>query len=113
MNKTKLNELKKIIQKTEKTILHEIEELEEKTTPIAPDISLGRLTRLEAMQEKSINEAILATARIRLKKIKYALNKLATSEYGMCSICDEEIPYKRLCVVPESSICVECANIKD
>lgn len=105
--------LKIIVEETFTNILHEIEELEEKTRPIAPDCSLGRLTRLDAMQEKSINESILAKARIRLKKIQFALGKLANEDYGLCTICEEEIPYKRLCVVPESTICVRCANERD
>jgi DnaK suppressor protein len=110
MTKKQKDALKIIVQETHENILHEIEELEEKTQPIAPDCSLGRLTRLDAMQEKSINEAILAKARIRLKKIEFALGKIANEDYGLCTICEEEIPYKRLCVVPESSICITCAN---
>ena len=111
MDDRQRKELKKIILKTQIEIHHEIEELEIKTAPIAPDISLGRLTRLEAMQEKSINEAILEKAKIRLKKIKYVLGKVSNDDYGTCTICEEEIPYGRLCIVPESTICVSCANL--
>jgi len=111
MDKKEKENLKKIILRTEGEILHEIEELEIKTAPIEPDCSLGRLTRLEAMQEKSINESVLANARIRLKKIVYVLTKLDSESYGLCSICEEEIPYGRLCIVPESTICVNCANL--
>lgn len=110
MDKKEKEALKKIILRTKEEILHEISELELKTVPIAPDCSLGRLTRLDAMQEKSINEAVLEKAKIRLKKISYVLTKIDTDDYGFCSICEEEIPYGRLCIVPESSICVSCAN---
>ena len=111
MDKKQRFELKEIILKTKEEILHEIKELEVKTAPIEPDISLGRLTRLEAIQEKSINEAILEKARIRLKKIVFVLTKIDTEDYGLCSICEEEIPYGRLCIVPESTICISCANL--
>ena len=111
MDKKEKKNLKQIILKTESEILHEIEELEIKTAPIEPDCSLGRLTRLEAMQEKSINESVLRNAKIRLKKIAFVLTKIDTEDYGQCSICDEEIPYGRLCIVPESTICVSCANL--
>ncbi|HIP30167.1 MAG TPA: transcriptional regulator [Sulfurospirillum arcachonense] len=110
MDKKEKNNLKKIILQKEGEILHEIKELEIKTAPIEPDCSLGRLTRLEAMQEKSINESILVKAKIRLKKIAFVLTKIDSEDYGQCSICEEEIPYGRLCIVPESTICVSCAN---
>jgi len=111
MDNKQREELKKIILKTQIEIHHEIEELEIKTAPIAPDISLGRLTRLDAMQEKSINESILTKAKIRLKKIIFVVRKIDEEDYGLCSICEEEIPYGRLCIVPESTICVNCANL--
>lgn len=110
MDKKQKEELKKIVLATQDEILHEIEELEIKTAPIAPDCSLGRLTRLDAMQEKSLNEAVLEKAKIRLKKIAFVLRKIDNEDYGLCSICEEEIPYGRLCIVPESTICVSCAN---
>ena len=92
MDKKEKENLKQIILTTEGDILHEIEELELKTAPIEPDCSLGRLTRLEAMQEKSINESVLRNAKIRLKKISFVLTKIDTEDYGQCSICEEEIP---------------------
>ena len=113
MTKKQKAKLKKIVLETQIKIALEIVYLEEKTAPIAPDCSLGRLTRLDAMQEKSVNEAILEKARIRLKKIQFVINKMDSQEYGLCSICDEEIPYGRLCAVPESTICVSCANAID
>lgn len=111
MDNSQRAELKNIIIKTQNEIIQEIEKLEEKTAPIEPDCSLGRLTRLEAMQEKSINESILAKARIRLKKIVFVLTKIDREDYGLCTICEEEIPYGRLCIMPESTICIECANL--
>ena len=110
MDKKEKENLKKIILQTKKEIVHEIEELEIKTAPIAPDCSLGRLTRLDAMQEKSLNQAVLEKAKIRLNKIGFVLTKIDGEDYGQCSICEEEIPYGRLCIVPESTICVSCAN---
>ena len=111
MDKKEKVNLKEIILKTKIEIIHEIKELEIKTTPIEPDCSLGRLTRLDAMQEKSINESVLANAKIRLKKIDFVLTKIDSEDYGECSICEEKIPYGRLCIVPESTICVSCANL--
>lgn len=113
MTNEQRSELKKLILQTKKDIKQEIEKLEEKVEPIEPDCSLGRLTRLEAMQEKSINEAVLEKVKIRLKKIEFVINKIDSDEFGICSICEEEIPYGRLKIVPESTICIECANTRN
>ncbi len=88
----------------------EIDALEEKTQPIAPDCSLGRLTRLEAMGEKQVNEHSLEQARIRLNKLEYALRKVDSEDYGLCSECEEEIAFERLMLLPESTRCVPCIN---
>lgn len=113
MTKSQRDELEKIILQTKTEIIQEIEKLKEKIEPISPDCSLGRLTRLEAMQEKSINEAVLEKAKTRLKKIEFVLRKIDSEEFGICSICEEEIPYGRLQIMPESTICIECANTQN
>jgi DnaK suppressor protein len=90
----------------------EIADLGEKTAPIAPDCSLGRLTRLEAMGEQQVSEHALAEARIRLNRLKYALSRIDRDDYGICEECEEAIPAGRLEIMPEATLCVDCANEK-
>ncbi len=85
-------------------------ELEESTKPIAPDKGLGRLTRLEALQDKSVKEAALRQARENLTKAKYARSQLYRSGYGICGICGKEIPFERLHAVPYATVCVGCVD---
>ena len=87
---------------------HEILELEDKTKPIAPDCSLGRLTRQEMMQEQQVNEHALHEAKIRLNKLTYALQKVDEERYGICAECEDEISFGRLMILPESTHCVAC-----
>lgn len=86
-----------------------IMELEKSTAPIAPDKALGRLTRLDAMQDKSVREAALAQARESLVKLELALTRVFNREFGICITCGEGIPVERLVVLPGSVRCVECA----
>ena len=58
-----------------------ITDLEESTKPISPDKGLGRLTRLEAMQDKSVNEAALERLRDDDLKLQNAMTKLLMNEY--------------------------------
>ena len=91
---------------TEDTILA----LQKKTKPISPDNAIGRLSRMDAIGNKSVNDASLRNARERLTKLKYALSHLDSPGFGICAECDEEIPIARIMVMPESILCVSCAE---
>jgi DnaK suppressor protein len=84
--------------------------LQEKVKPIAPDCSLGRLTRLEAMGEQHVNNKILDESRIKLTRLKNALLRIDKPMFGICIECEEEIGFGRMSIRPESVRCVECAN---
>ena len=64
-----------------------IEELEELSKPIAPDISLGRITRMDAINNKSVAEAALRTAKRKLGKLQHALSKIDAPDFGTCTVC--------------------------
>ena len=84
--------------------------LEEKVKPISPDCGLGRLTRLEAMGEQDVNNKILDESRVRLTRLKNALQRVDKPMFGICIECEEDIGIGRMSVRPESVRCVECAN---
>ncbi len=88
----------------------EIASLKKQTKPIPPDNAIGRLTRMEAIQAKSVAEAVLNTAQIRQAKLESALGRIDSDDYGICIDCEEEIPLKRLELMPESLKCVHCAD---
>jgi DnaK suppressor protein len=87
-----------------------IEALEEVTKPIPPDDAIGRLTRMEAINAKSINEASLRSARVKLTKLKRAISKLDDPDFGICTVCEEPIPIGRIMLMPETTLCVSCAD---
>jgi DnaK suppressor protein len=86
--------------------------LEEATQPIEPSVAIGRLSRMEAIGEKSVNEARHVYVKLRLEKLNNALNRIEQGTYGICVRCKKEIPLGRLQAVPESLICVPCAEKK-
>lgn len=110
MNQTDKVKLKdKIIVDIDKLELN-IVELKELTKPIAPENSIGRVSRMDAINNKSVNEAALRQANLKLNKLHLALKKLETPNFGICSACKNAIPLPRLMFMPESSHCVACAN---
>lgn len=87
-----------------------ISNLEELTKPIAPDKGLGRLTRLEAMQDKSVNEAALERLRDEHTRLQNALTNIMRSDFGVCQGCGNAIAFERLEALPGSTLCTNCAG---
>jgi len=108
MNNSQLTQIKEKITSDIYSLEKEILSLIEKTKPIAPDCSLGRLTRQEMIQEQQVYEHALREAEIRLNKLNFALSKVNKEGYGICIECEEDILFERLMLVPESSHCVSC-----
>lgn len=75
--------------------------------------TVGRLSRMHAIQEQA---TALATARQReqeLARIEAALRRIADGEYGYCVVCGEEIDERRLDLDPSLASCIECARNAD
>jgi len=87
-----------------------IDELKEATKPIAPDVAIGRISRMDAINNKSVNEAALRTAEAKLNKLEMALDKVDDPKFGICIRCGQQIPEGRLLIMPESIKCVNCAQ---
>ena len=88
----------------------DIAAFEELSKPVAPDNAIGRLTRMEAINSKSINEAALYKAQEKLLKLERALENIEDPDFGLCRECEEPIPSARLMIMPETDLCVECAE---
>jgi DnaK suppressor protein len=71
--------------------------------------SVGRLSRMDAMQAQAMAKANERQRRIELSRIEAALRRIEEDEYGYCQKCGEEIAPERLRVDPAASFCVECA----
>ena len=88
---------------------HQIELLKEKTKPVSPDCSLGRLTREEALNEQMMNKKVLSEAILTFTRLQNAKRRLNHKMFGICVMCEEPIPAERMMIRPESVRCVACA----
>ena len=87
-----------------------ITELRELTEPIAPDDAIGRITRMDAINNKSVMEASLRQAEQKLQNLKRVLSLIGTPDFGICIRWRKAIPARRILVRPESLYCVNCAK---
>ncbi len=94
------------IAKTEITIAT----LKDLTKPIAPENAIGRISRMDAINNKTVNEAALKKAEEKFKNLKIALANINDTDFGMCFKCHNQIPLGRILLMPHTRHCVNCAR---
>lgn len=82
----------------------------ELTKPIAPENAIGRVSRMDAINNKSVNESALKKAELKLKNLKVAITKIEDSDFGVCIRCKKPIPIGRILLLPQAISCVNCAR---
>ncbi len=87
----------------------DIIEIEKMTQPVKPENSLGRISRMDAINNKSVAEASLRNKKAKLTKLNVAVVKVDEEGFGYCHMCKNQIQPLRLMYMPESSRCVRCA----
>ena len=75
--------------------------------------SVGRLSRMDAMQQQAMAKATRQKAQLRLSQCKAALSAFDRDEYGLCRKCEEPIGYPRLSAKPEAPFCLTCQRGMD
>ena len=103
-------EIREMMEKKVITLEKDIADLVELTKPIPPENSIGRISRMDAIHNKSINEAALRNSREKMSKLQNALSKIDDPKFGLCSKCGNKINPRRLIIVPESTRCIHCAR---
>jgi DnaK suppressor protein len=72
--------------------------------------AIGRVSRIDAIQQQKMVEANRHRQKRRLSQTKQALDALEAGEFGDCRRCDEMIALARLMAKPESPICLDCQS---
>ncbi|MEJ8573978.1 TraR/DksA family transcriptional regulator [Microbaculum marinum] len=71
--------------------------------------SVGRLSRMDALQGQAMAKASEQRRRGRISLIKAALQRIDEGGYGVCEDCGDDIPPGRLDIDPTVRLCVGCA----
>jgi len=106
-DKTKISE--KIKQEIFDT-KEKIKEYSELSKPISPENSIGRISRMDAINNKSIVEDVLRRSKKKLDDLKYIERKINEEDFGICLRCKNSIPIVRILLRPQSKYCVNCAK---
>lgn len=94
------------IEKTKKSIA----DYKEMTKPISPENAIGRISRMDAINNKSVMEAALRQAESKLKNLEVVFENMGAQDFGLCQKCQKPIPIGRILLMPQSRYCVNCAR---
>ena len=110
MDKTQLKEIQqKLFSEIASTQL-KVDEYTELCKPIAPENAIGRISRMDAINNKSVIEAVLRETKNKMQQLQIMQNKITDANFGICIKCKQTIPFGRLIIRPHSKFCVQCAE---
>ncbi|BBK39028.1 molecular chaperone DnaK [Allostella sp. ATCC 35155] len=72
--------------------------------------SVGRLSRMDAMQVQAMAQAAEQRRGIERQRILATLDRIAQDRFGLCARCEEEIEPARLALDATTPLCLACAR---
>jgi len=110
LTKEQRDELSLMLENLCKETVKQVEQLEKSSRPVSLDESIGRLSRMDAINQQNMALAGLESAKQRLAMLEAALVRLNDGEYGSCLLCKKPISWERLQAKPEALACIKCAR---
>jgi DnaK suppressor protein len=106
---TQLDDFRERLQASQEAAQALLNRTAEEATPVeVSGSSIGRLTRIDALQMQGMSEMNRGQLSIRLQQINAALAAMAAGRYGTCNRCKREIALDRLQALPEAPLCMSC-----
>jgi len=109
MEKIAFEEARKLLEKELKTALAELADLEKKLE-VKGDYGLG--IGDPNIVQWELNLALRDRAAKKVEDIKKALERLDRGDYGICEVCGKSIEKGRLELLPYTTLCSRCAQLR-
>jgi DnaK suppressor protein len=71
---------------------------------------VGRVSRMDALQEQAMDNAIENRRRSAILRLDAALNRLKEGSYAYCLTRGHDIAQERLQIDPAATLCLSCAR---
>ena len=84
--------------------------VESRDTVTLDQQSVGRLSRMDALQQQAMAQATRRRRDTRVLRINAALKRMDINEFGYCQDCGDVIGKKRLDLDPTVPACLTCAK---
>lgn len=86
-----------------------VEEKTDSTATVDLDTSIGRISRIDAIQSQQIALGLRARQQQSILRVISALQAIRDGTYGQCRRCKGAIAVERLEVQPDAVLCIGCA----
>ena len=91
-----------------------LERQKKESAPVELDQArVGRLSRMDAMQQQAMSQAVARLTDQERQRIQSALGRMESGNYGYCVVCEEEIAEGRLRFDSSVLTCIACAKEAD
>ena len=109
MDVDRLAYFRKRLEELELEIREDMDANPEDSGVVELDSSIGRLSRMDALQNQQMALELKRRQENQLLRIENAFKRLAKGQYGLCGKCKKPIEEDRLEVFPDAVTCVRCA----
>ena len=109
MDVDRLAYFRKRMEELERDIREDMDSNPEDSGVVELDSSIGRLSRMDALQNQQMALELKRRQENQLLRIENAFKRLAKGQYGLCGKCKKPIEEDRLEVFPDTVTCVRCA----
>jgi len=109
MDVDRLAYFRKRLEELEREIREDMDANPEDSGVVDLDSSIGRLSRMDALQNQQMALELKRRQENQLLGIENAFKRLAKGQYGLCGKCKKPIEENRLEVFPYTVTCVRCA----
>ena len=108
MDKKLIKECSDKLKKMRQDILSTLGELQESSNQIEGDNDVDEMDKSANLTEMDRIKSLVQQHSLRIRLIDAAERRMASGDFGVCILCEEEIPKKRLLANPVAIRCVSC-----
>lgn len=102
--------IKTMLDERKKGLETAIKAIKESAKPVDLNEPIGRLSRMDALQQQQMSLNSKKSLGLSLEQLKGAYLRMENGEYGLCVKCENEITQARLKAKPEVPFCINCQN---
>lgn len=72
--------------------------------------SVGRLSRMDAMQQQAMAQSMMERLQLQKRKLEAALARVDSGDFGLCCACGDDLERQRLHADPCILFCLPCVK---
>lgn len=110
MNTEEREAIKHSIEERIRQLTEDIETLKEHMKPMTLKCVVDKANKMDTISSNAVKDAVYRNSMEKLNVLKMLAAKTNGPDFGLCRRCNQPINPQRLKLLPESTLCVHCAN---